>query len=99
MLAFNGQGDVIDPAPWFLKLDAEKGRRHGEGTPIGARDWARVTIEIDATEQRLFVDGRLRHSWNGQFAALRTRVALGPGKSGITVRSFSIEALNPRPAG
>jgi hypothetical protein len=94
ILAFNDQGDVIDPAPWFLKLDAEKGQRHGEGTPIGAREWTRVTVEIDGTEQRLFVDGRLRHSWNGNFDALRTRVALGPGKSDLTVRSLSIEPLN-----
>jgi hypothetical protein len=93
-IAFNDRGDVVDIAPWFLRLDAEKGSAQGSGDPIAADRWTRVTIELDDRERRLFVDGRLRHLWKGDFAGLRGRLAIGPRKSGVTVRSLSIEPLS-----
>jgi hypothetical protein len=75
-LAFNERGEFVDVAPWFLRLDEEKGTRQGGAVPpIGDEEWARVTIEVDERERRVLINGRLRHTWAGDFSGLRSRLA------------------------
>ncbi len=89
--AFNEQGEVVDIAPWFLRLDEEKGSPHGGAAdPIADDQWARVTIEVDERERRVLINGRLRHTWNGDFSAFRSRLTIGPRKSSVTVRALTI---------
>jgi hypothetical protein len=97
-LAFNERGEVFDIAPWFLRLDAEIGTAHGDVmTPISDGQWVRVTIEVDDRERRVFVDGTLRHTWQGDFAGMRSRLAIGPRKSAVTVKSLRIGPLTGSP--
>jgi hypothetical protein len=95
-LAFNEQGEFVDVAPWFLRLDEEKGTPQGGAVqPVGDEEWARVTIEVDERERRLLINGRLRHTWAGDFSGLRSRLAIGPRQSSVTVRALSVD-LHPR---
>jgi hypothetical protein len=97
-LAFNERGEVVDTAPWFLRLDAEKGIAHGDVLKaIGDGQWVRVTLEVDDRERRVFVDGTLRHAWQGDFAGMRSRLAIGPRKSAVTVKSLRIGPLTNSP--
>jgi hypothetical protein len=93
-LAFNEQGEFVDVAPWFLKLDEEKGTRQcpqgGAAQPIEDSEWARVTIEVDERERRVLINGRLRHTWAGDFSGLRSRLAIGPRTSSVTIRALTI---------
>ena len=89
--AFDDRGRFVDLAPWFLKVDAEKGTAHGEGVPIADDEWTRVTLENDARERRVFVNGELRHSWRGDYSELRSRVAVGLRRSALTMRELRIE--------
>jgi hypothetical protein len=99
-LAFNERGDVVDVAPWFLRLDAETGIAHGDvAEPIGDDQWVHVTIEIDERQRRVLVNGRLRHTWQGDFAGLRSRLAIGPRRSALTVKSLRIGPLNNNSVG
>jgi hypothetical protein len=97
-LAFNERGEFVDVAPWFLRLDEEKGTRQcpqgGAAQPIGDEEWARVTIEVDERERRVLINGRLCHTWAGDFSGLRSRLAIGPIQSSVTVRALSVD-LNP----
>jgi len=90
--AFDERGDFIDVAPWFLRLDAEKGQGHPPaGPPIPDDHWTRVTLEIDSGARRILIDGRLRHSWSGEFGGLQSRLGFGPRTSGVTVRSLTVD--------
>jgi hypothetical protein len=103
-LAFNDHGEFVDVAPWFLRLDEEKGTRQppqppqppqgGAEQPIGDDEWARVTIEVDERERRVLINGRLRHTWAGDFSGLRSRLAIGPRKSSVTVRALAVSTLD-----
>jgi hypothetical protein len=55
--------------------------------------WTLVVLEIDRDEKRLFVNGSLRHSWNDDFAGVRSRVGIGIRKSGLSVGELKIERL------
>ena len=93
-IAFNEHGDLVDVAPWFLKLDDEKGTAAtGVPTPIADDQWTRVTLEVDLHERRVLIDGRLRHTLKGDFARFRSRLGIGPRQVGVTVRSLSINRL------
>lgn len=93
-IAFNEHGDFVDVAPWFLKLDDEKGTEAAAvTTPIRDDQWTRVTLEVDFHERRVFIDGRLRHTWKGDFARFRSRLGIGTRQAGVTVRSLSITSL------
>jgi hypothetical protein len=93
-LAFNERGDVVDVAPWFLRLDAEKGIAYGDSAAaIVDGQWVRVTIEVDNRERRVFVNGRLRHAWQGDFAGFRSRLAIGSRTAGVTVKLLQIGPL------
>lgn len=93
--AFDDRGNLQDPAPWFLRTDAQKGRAHhtGEVRLIPPDEWTRVTLEIGDREQRLFVNGELRHSWDGDFAGIRSRVGIGLRRALLTVRAVTVEPL------
>jgi hypothetical protein len=89
--AFNEQGEIVDIAPWFLRLDEEKGSPHGGAAdPVADDQWARVTIEIDERERRVLINGRLRHTWNGDFSGFRSRLTIGPRRSSVTVRALTV---------
>lgn len=93
-IAFDETGAVVDPAPWFLRTDSDTGQpQPGERLPIADDEWTRVTIEIGETAQRLFVNGRLVHTWNGEFTRFRSRLALGPSRSGLSVQTLSITEM------
>jgi hypothetical protein len=93
--SFDDRGNVKDPAPWFLRTGAQGGRAHhpDQATQIPPDKWARVTLEIAEREQRLFVDGQLRHTWEADFAGMRSRVGIGLLRSSLTVRDVKVEAL------
>src|SRR5262249_49365115 len=77
-LAFDERGGVRDTTPWFMKSDGEKGEpRDTEAPAIAAGDWTHVVLEIDETARRLFVDGRVRPTWEGDFVGIRSRVGIG----------------------
>lgn len=92
--AFDDRGNFRDPAPWFLRTDAQKGRAHhtGDAALIPNDEWARVTLDIGDREQRLFVNGELRHSWDGDFAGIRSRIGIGLLRSSLTVREVKLES-------
>jgi hypothetical protein len=90
------QGFVENDAPWFLMLESEQGERHeaaADETPLAAGTWARVTIETEAHERRLFVNFRLRHTWRRDYAGLRGRIGIGLRRESITVRELRVDAL------
>jgi hypothetical protein len=90
-LTFNEQAEFVDVAPWFLKLDPEKGTpQGGAAQSIGDDEWARVTIEVDERVRRVLINGRLRHTWTGDFSGLRSRLAIGPRTSSVTIRALTI---------
>jgi len=89
--AFDDHGRFVDLAPWFLKLEAEKGMAHGKDVAVAHDEWTRVMIENDARERRVFVNGELRHTWRGDYNALRSRVAVGVRRSALTIRELRIE--------
>jgi hypothetical protein len=70
------------------------GTSHDADVTPSPDGWTRVVLEIDAHECRLLTDGALRHSWQGEFAGQRSRIAIGPRQSAITVRSLTAD---PRP--
>jgi hypothetical protein len=96
LLVFDEQGFPENPAPWFLQLEAEQGQSQRSSsagtTPLG--EWARVTLEIDELERRLFVDGTLRHRWQDDYAGLRSRLGIGLRRSALTVRELKVESLD-----
>jgi len=91
---FDDQGALLDLAPWFMKTDAQRGRRHDPpvARTLAPDDWVRVALEADARGARLIVDGRLRHSWDGDFSTLRARIGVGLAHAGVlTLREFSVD--------
>jgi hypothetical protein len=96
--AFDDRGNFNNPAPWFMRTDAQKGRAHhtGDARLIPREEWVRVTLEIRDREQLLFVNGELRHSWDGDFAGERSRVGIGLLRSSLTVRDLTVERLASR---
>ncbi|MPZ19145.1 MAG: hypothetical protein GEV06_14705 [Luteitalea sp.] len=95
MLVFDEQGYPEDAAPWFLKLETHRGRFHRtpHARSIPTDEWTRVTVQIDDRERRIFTSGVLRHSWQDDFAGLRSRVGIGVRRSALTVRDLKIESL------
>jgi hypothetical protein len=93
--AFDERGNLKDPAPWFLKTDAQKGYAHqtGDARLISPDEWTRVKLEVGDRAQRLFVNGELRHSWEGDFSGVRSRVGVGLLRSSLIVRDLKVEAL------
>lgn len=69
--------------------DTSSGSRARARAPLG--EWPRVTMEIDAHERRLSVNGAHRHTWPGDFAGLRSRIGIGLRQSSLTVRSLRVE--------
>jgi hypothetical protein len=56
-------------------------------------DWVRVVLDVDARAARLLVNGELRHSWAGHFAALRARISVGLPQAGVlSLRDFNVIA-------
>ncbi len=94
-LAFDQHGAVANPAPWFLTVDARRGRAVPVGaSPLIAEDeWTLVRFEVDDHEQRLFVNGVLRHTWGEDASGMRTRVGIGLRERSLFVRSFKVEPL------
>jgi hypothetical protein len=91
---FDDHGALLDLAPWFMKTDAQRGRRHDPpvARSYAADDWVRVVLEVEPGGVRLIVDGTLRHSWDGDFSSLRARIGLGLAHAGVlTLREFSVE--------
>ena len=94
VFVFDEQGFVEDPMPWFIRLESDKGHAHRNGPERPrASDWARVTMDTDRGERRVFVDGILRHTWRDDFSDVRSRIAIGVRKSSITVRSLDVRPL------
>jgi hypothetical protein len=93
--SFDERGNFKEVAPWFMRTDAQKGRAHqtGEATVIPEDAWTRVTLEVDERQRRLFVNGELRHSWEGDFAGTRSRVGIGLLRSSLTVRDLNVTSL------
>ncbi len=94
LFMFDEQGFPENPAPWFIQLEAHKGQSHRGNigsAPLG--EWARVTLETDEREHRVFVDGVLRHAWQDDFAGLRSRVGIGARRSSLTLRALDVETL------
>ena len=58
--------------------------------------WARVTVEMERGECRLLIDDVLRHAWQGDFSDWRSRIAVGPRRSKVSVRELTVESLTPR---
>jgi hypothetical protein len=50
-------------------------------------------MENDAHERRMFVNGELRHTWRGDYSGLRSRLAVGPRRTAVTVRELRIGKL------
>jgi hypothetical protein len=97
-IVLDAQGCVIDPMPWFLKTTAWRGQPHGDGDADAVHtftdgEWARVAVEIDDRERRLFVNDGLRHTWPGDFAGLRGRIGIGVQRSELTIRDLSVSVL------
>jgi hypothetical protein len=93
-LAFGEDGAVVDAAPWFMKSEAQRGRSHpsANAVRIAPDEWARLTLEVGERERRFFVNGELRHTWDGDFAGVRSRVGIGLQRSGVLmIREFTIE--------
>jgi hypothetical protein len=93
---FDEHGALLDLAPWFLKTDAQKGRRHDPAVvpTFAPGEWTRVALEIDARGARLIVDGELRHSWEGAFASMRGRIGIGLPRAGVlTLREMRVTRL------
>ena len=93
--SFDDRGNFKDVAPWFMRTEAQKGRVHhaGEATVIPEDAWTRITLEVDERERRLFVNGELRHSWEGDFTGTRSRVGIGLLRSSLTVRDLNVVSL------
>jgi hypothetical protein len=94
-LAFDEQGNVQDPAPWFMRSPALRGHAHPieDGHGIPASEWTPIVLEIDEREKRVFVDGRLRHTWNDDFAGLRSRIGISLRRSALTVREVRVTRI------
>jgi hypothetical protein len=54
---------------------------------------------LQRLQRRVLVNGRLRHTWQGDFAGLRSRLAIGPRRSALTVKSLRIGPLNNNSVG
>jgi hypothetical protein len=93
--SFDEWGNFKEVAPWFMRTDAQKGRAHHKdgARPIAEDAWTRVTLEIDDRERRVFVNGELRHSWEGDFAGTRSRLGIGLLRSALTVRDLNVTSL------
>lgn len=92
-VSFDEHGALVNLAPWFMKTEAQSGRRHDPAVlpTFGRDDWVRVSLDVDPRGARLTVDGTLRHSWTGNFAALAMRVGVGlPAAGVLTVRELRI---------
>ncbi len=87
-IAFDGHGRFVDVAPWFLRSKTQKGTPHGDGVQMSDGEWVRVTLENDAAERRLLVNGVLWHSWRGDYAGLRSRLGIGARSATLTIRSL-----------
>jgi hypothetical protein len=92
---FDEKGQFRDPAPWFLRTDAQQGRAHHSDAAqqIPADEWTRVALHIGEKQQQLFVNGELRHSWDGDFAGIRSRVGLGLVRSALDVSTLTVDRL------
>ena len=69
LVALDAQGFVEDDMPWFTKMDYERGEAHGSRDEDLPGEWVTVALDTDNRERRLFVDGRLRHVWRGDFTS------------------------------
>jgi hypothetical protein len=92
-IVFDERDAVEDPAPWFLRLEAEQGQAvTPDDVPCRPVDaWARVTIETGPHERRLSIDGLLRHVWRDDDDGQRYRVGIGPRRTSVTIRSLRVE--------
>jgi hypothetical protein len=50
-----------------------------------------VTIETDAAERRLLIDGVLRHVWRDDYDGQRFRLGMGPRRTSVSIRSLRVE--------
>jgi hypothetical protein len=94
-LVLNDRGNLDDASPWFMKAPTQQGRAESsaDARPIAPDEWARVTLEMEHRECRLFVNSVLRQTWAGDFA-LRSRVGIGLRHSSLTVSALSVECLS-----
>jgi hypothetical protein len=101
-IGIDESGALVDAAPWFVKTDAQRGRAHPPAVArtIAPGEWARVTLEVQERQARLFVDGELRHSWDRDFLGIRSRASIGLQQPGtLTLGSLTIETPQPRGVG
>ena len=92
-VGFDEHGALVNLAPWFMKTEAQSGRRHDPAVlPAFAQDeWVRVVLDVDPRAARLMVDGALRHSWTGDFGGLALRIGIGvPAAGALTLREFRV---------
>jgi hypothetical protein len=84
-VGFDEHGALRDLAPWFLKTDQQKGRRHDPSVlpAFTPEVWVGIALEVDGRGARIFVNGTLRHTWDGDFSRMRGRVAVGLPESGV----------------
>jgi len=94
-LVFDKNGTVETPAHWPTPLEPRKGEPHADGA-ASSRDAGEatvITVEIEPTEARLFVNGVLRHTWEGDFGDWRNRIAVGPRRAQVVVRELEAASL------
>jgi hypothetical protein len=94
-LVFDKDGTVETPAHWPTPLEPGTGEPHTGGAADGGDAGAAtvITVEIEPTEARLFVNGVLRHTWEGDFANWRSRIAVGPRRAQVVVRELEAASL------
>src|SRR5262245_49422251 len=94
IFVFDEQGFVEDPHA--LVHSPRVGQRSSTSQrtrETACDDWARVTMDTDREERRVFVDGILRHTWRDDFSDVRSRIAIGVRKSSVTLRSLDVRPL------
>jgi hypothetical protein len=94
-LVFDKDGALETPAHWSTPLEPSKGDPHTGGA-ADARDAGEatvITVEIEPAEARLFVNGVLRHRWEGHFADWRSRIAVGPRRAQVVVQELEVSSL------
>ena len=52
-----------------------------------------MTLAIGEHEQRLYVNDELRHTWDGDFSGIRSRIGIGVIRSSLTVRALKVQPL------
>ena len=94
-LVLDQHGAVANDAPWFVTVDARRGRAVPivDSRPLTGDEWTLVAFDVDEHEQRLFVNGVLRHTWSVDADGVRSRVGIGLRERSLEVRSFRVEPL------